>query len=159
MPYGLHLPTTFSATSLTAFSNDSYRSVIGVDMLLHWRKSNLLDSSSWICSFVAASWMFLPVKLWSFAGFTLELLRLQTSLMLTIRWSESSSTELQALQFRSEFFHLLLMRMWSNWCVDPDGWIYVQRRCLGWGNLICAGRSWNSSHKSTSLSPLLLVVS
>ena len=46
MPYGLHLPTTFSATSLTAFSNDSYRSVMGVDMLLHWRTSYLLDSSS-----------------------------------------------------------------------------------------------------------------
>ena len=94
MPHGLHLPTTFSATSLTAFSNDSYRSVMGVDMLLHWRTSNLLESSSWNCSFVAASWSFFQLNFGLLQGFALKVLRLQTSLMLTIRWSESSSTEL-----------------------------------------------------------------
>ena len=96
-------------------------SVIGTDLSLHWRAANLLDNSIWNCSLVAASCSFLQSNLGLLKGFPLVVLRRHRSKMLTIRWSESNSTVLYmyALQFLKEFDHLLLIRMWSNWCFDP----------------------------------------
>ena len=149
--------TTFSVTSLTVCSKLSYLSLIGKVGSVHWRTSTLFISSIWNCSSVTGSSRFFQLN------FTITKFasgRLVTNEILRILWSDSISTELYALQFCTEFTHLLFMRIWSSWCEDPDGWVRVHRRCFGChGKLICTGLYLYPWQTFTSLSPLLLVLS
>ena len=93
-PQGSLLPTTFSATSLTAVSKDSYLSVMLVESSVMLSAWNRFDSSSWNSSLVVGSCNFLQLNFGLLHGFPFLVLKLVARRMLTMRWSESSSTEL-----------------------------------------------------------------